>query len=69
VDAEDSPCCHRRLIVRVTHRLLIDKVIPSSGGELFGAVVEARWVRGVHFHIGHREAPHTVEDEFGLRLM
>jgi hypothetical protein len=23
-------------------------------------VVEARWVHGVHFHIGRREAQHTV---------
>lgn len=69
MDAEDSPCCRHRLIVRVTHRLLIDKVIRSSSGKLFGAVIEARWVHGVHFHIGRREAQHTVEDKFGLRLM
>jgi hypothetical protein len=60
VNAEDSPCCRRRLNVRVTHGLLIDKVIRSSGGELFDAVVEARWVHGVHFHIGRRKAQHTV---------
>ena len=52
--AEDSPCYRCRLIVRVTYRLLIDKVIRSSGGEPFGAVVEARWVHGVHFLIGRR---------------
>ena len=51
MNTEDSPCCRRRLIARVTHRPLIDKVIRSSGGELFGAVVEARWVHRVHFEI------------------
>jgi hypothetical protein len=60
VNAEDSLCCPRRLIVRVIYRLFIDKVIRPSGGELFGAVVEARWVHGVHFYIGRREAQHTM---------
>ena len=56
MDAEDSPRCRPRLIVRP----LIDKVIRSAGGELFHAVVEARWVHGVHFHIGRRKAQHGV---------
>ena len=49
MNTEDGPRFRLRLIVRVTHRLLIDKVIRSSGRELFGAVVEAPWVHGVHF--------------------
>ena len=67
MNAEDSPCCRRRL----THRLLIDKVIYSSGGELFDAVVEARWVHGVHFHRG-RNAQHTrwgKSSDFGYRML
>lgn len=49
MNTEDGPRFRLRLIIRVTHRLLIDKVIRSSGGELFDAVVEAPWVHGVHF--------------------
>jgi len=50
VNAEDS-LYHRRLIVRITHRLLIYKVIRPSGGELLGAMVEAFWLLGVHPYI------------------
>lgn len=67
MNAEDSLCCPRRLDVRVIYRLFIDKVVRPSGGELFGAVVEARWVHGVHFHIGRREAQHTMGEESGLQ--
>jgi hypothetical protein len=57
VNAKDSPYRHR-VVVRVIHRLLIDKVVRSSGGELFDAVVEARWVHGVHLG--------STGQEFGL---
>jgi hypothetical protein len=61
VNAKDCPCRRRcRFIVRVTHRLLIDKVIRSPCGKLFGAVVEARWVNGVHEVVAKRRRVRTL---------
>ena len=54
MNTEDGPRFRLRLIAGVTHRLLIDKVIRSSSRELFGVVVEAPWVYGVHFRRGRR---------------
>lgn len=58
MNAEDRGCRRRGLIVRVIRGPFIDKVIRSASGETLGAVVEARWVCGVHLKKLGRGAGH-----------